>query len=533
MKAMANYRTISKYFLAGLALLLATQLQAKMPLGMNTNEVTHQDASAPFVDLFKMSLPFDESTRLTKGYIEYDENGWPTNLKGGVAGSNVIHWVPAGTIPDGNYTVLYEGEGQITYGDDARAVHSAPGRDIVQVRAGADRWIKITLVIRKSNPQNYIRNIRFLLPGGICANNPFKRVNSAAQCPGNFQSFEKYHKHLLFNPSYLNFMRPFKVIRMMNISGITRNHVTSWNALPRMEQATWAGSEGRRGVPLEVMVKLANKLNAAPWFNIPQEADDNLIRNYAQYVKKHLRPGLKPYLEYTNEAWNSAFSSAHYTKAMGLKQRLDVDRAQAGHKFYVKRSLEIFRIWQQVYGSHAPFTRVLGGWSANPRLTPILLKYMNAYQNIDAFAIAPYFFVHDRNLHQINSVSDVFKVMKDPKNPYSMDNVYNMLKRQKVETDKYKVKLIAYEGGQHLADMKAKSTKKGKNPFLIGANRANPMETFYIEFLNNWKQITGDQLFVAFSAPRPPQWFGSWGVKEYLNQPDNKAPKYRALKRFF
>mgnify|MGYP000507115025 FL=1 len=55
--------------------LLSMQAQAKMPIGINTNEVTHQDASAPFVDLFRMSLPFVESNRLTKGYVEYDNNG--------------------------------------------------------------------------------------------------------------------------------------------------------------------------------------------------------------------------------------------------------------------------------------------------------------------------------------------------------------------------------------------------------------------------------------------------------------------------
>jgi len=530
---MAHYRSLLLRCLGVLAVFASCQTQAKMPIGINTNEITHQDASAPFVDLFKMSLPFDESDRLTKGYIEYDTNGWPTNLKGGVAGAHVVHWVPAGTLPEGNYTVLYDGEGQITYGDDARAVHSAPGKDIVQVRAGQDQWFKITLVIRRSNPDNYIRNIRFLMPGGICANNPFQRVNSAKQCPGNYQSFEQYHQHILFNPDYLRFMRNFKVIRMMNISGITRNNVSSWNALPRMEQATWAGAEGRRGAPLEVMVKLANKLNARPWFNIPQEADNELVRQYAQYIKQHLRPHLKPYVEYTNEAWNSAFSSAAYTKTMGLKQRLDVDRAQAGHKFYVKRSLEIFRIWEQVYGTHQRFTRVLGGWSANPRLTPILLSYMNAYQHIDAFAVAPYFFVHQRNLHEVQSVPDVFRLLKDPKNPYSLDNVYNMLERQKVVTDKYNVKLIAYEGGQHLVAQGTRSTKDHPNPQLIGANRANPMETLYIEFLENWQRITGGQLFVAFSAPRPPQFFGSWGIKEYLNQPDAKSPKYRGIAHFF
>jgi len=537
MPTITNFRRTLIALLCGFSLLLSLQAHSKMPVGINTNEVTHQDASAPFVDLFKMSLPFAESNRLTKGYIEYDINGWPSNLKGGVAGSNVIHWVPAGTLPDGNYTVLYDGEGQLQYGADARAVHSGPGRDIVQVRAGADKWLKITLVIKRSNPNDYVRNIRFLLPGGICANNPFKRVNSAQQCPGNYQSFEQYHEHILFNPDYLNFMRRFKVIRMMNISGITRNKMSEWSQMPQMDHATWAGSEWNgirsRGVPLEVMVKLANKLNATPWFNIPQEADDNLIRQYAAYVKQHLRPHLKPYLEYTNEAWNSAFSSAAYTKEMGLKQGLDRDRAQAGHKFYVKRSLEIFRIWTQVYGTHQRFTRVIGGWSANPRLTPILLSYMGAHRQVDAFAVAPYFFIHQRNLHEVKSVPDVFRLLKDNKNPYSLDNVYNMLKRQRAETDKFGVRLIAYEGGQHLIAHGTKSTKDHPNPLLIGANRANPMEDIYVEFLTNWGRITGNQLFVTFSAPRPPQFFGSWGIKEYLNQPDAKAPKYRGIAHFF
>ena len=538
MPSTTNFRKMLTALLSLGSLLLIVQAQAKMPIGINTNEITHQDASAPFVDLFKMSLPFSESNRLTKGYIEYDANGWPSNLKGGVAGSNVVHWVPAGTLPDGNYTVLYDGEGQLFYGADAKAVRSSPGKDIVQVRAGADKWLKITLEIKRSNPQNYVRNIRFLLPGGICANNPYKRVNSAKQCPSNnYQSFEKYHKHILFNPDYLNFMRRFKVIRMMNISGITRNKMSAWNQMPGMQDATWAGSEWdgirSRGAPLEVMVKLANKLNAAPWFNIPQEADNDLVRRYAMYVKKHLRPNLKPYLEYTNEAWNSAFSSAVYTKDMGLKLGLDRDRAQAGHKYYVRRSLEIFNIWKQVYGTTKRFTRVIGGWSANPRLTPILLNYMGAHKQVDAFAIAPYFFVHQRNLHEVKSVPDVFRLLKDDRNPYSMNNVYKMLKRQKIETDKLGVKLIAYEGGQHLVAKGTRSTKDHPNPFLIGANRANPMETMYVEFLTNWRNITGGQLFVTFSAPRPPQFFGSWGIKEHLNQPDAKAPKYRGIARFF
>ena len=521
------------FFLA--ALLTSSHLYAggKPLLGMNTNEVMQVDSSVPFINLFKQALPFNESRRLTRGNISYDKDGWPRNLNGGVAGTNLIHWLPAGTIPEGNYTVLYDGEGTLKYGDDATLVSKTPGREIINIRSGADKFFKVTLSIIKSNPRNYLRNIRLLPSGGICANNPYQRVTNERACAGNYLSFEKHYDQILFNPDYLRFMRNFRVIRFMNMSGITRNSISSWNNMPRMSQATWAGKEGKRGAPLEVMVKLANKLNANPWFNIPHAADNNLVRQYALYVKKHLRPNLKPYIEYTNETWNGAFTQAHYTKTMGMQQHLDPNRAQAGHKFYVKRTLEVMRLWEQVYGGPQRITRVLAGFSASPKMTELLLKYMNAYQHIDAFAIAPYFYVHQRNLKGIKSVPDVFRLLKDPKNPYSLDNVYKMLEKQMKVVRKYKVKLIAYEGGQHLVAAGTHSTRDYPNPFLIGANRAHPMEKMYIEFLQNWGRITGNQLFTVFSSPRTYQFYGSWGIKEHINQPDNKAPKYRALKRFF
>ena len=525
--------TLSVVILFSLLSSLSLHAAGKPLLGINTNEVMQVDSSVPFINLFKQALPFRDSRGLTKGNIAYDNNGWPRNLNGGVAGTNLIHWLPAGTIPEGNYTVLYDGEGTLRYSDDAKLVSKSVGREIIRITSGSDKFFKVTLSIIKSNPKNYLRNIRLLPAGGICANNPFKRVLTARSCRGNYQAFETHYDKILFNPDYLNFMRDFKVIRFMNMSGITRNPITSWNRMPRMTQATWAGAEGVRGAPLEVMVKLANKLNAHPWFTLPHAADNNLVRQYASYVKQHLRPHLKPYIEYTNETWNGAFTQAHYTKTMGIKQRLDTNRAQAGHKFYVKRTLEIMRIWEQVYGGHQRITRVLSGFAASPKMTELLLKYMNAYQRIDAFAIAPYFYVHNRHLTQIKSVPDVFKLLRDPKNPYSLGNVYKMLEKQVAVTKKYKVKLIAYEGGQHLIAPKTRSIRDYPNPFLIGANRANPMEKAYIEYLQNWGRITGNGLMALFSAPKTYQFYGSWGIKEHINQPAHKAPKYRAIQRFF
>lgn len=529
---MINPRRYRWLFLVSL-LLFGRQTLASTPIGINTNEVMHLDSSVPFVNLFKMAAPFNETrSNLTRGKIEYDKNGWPRRLNGGQAGTHLLHWLPEGTLPEGVYTVLYDGEGQLTYEGDARVVHSAAGKELVEIKAGHDKFIQVSLIIKRSEPDNYLRNIRVLPPGGICADNPFKRVNSAAHCKGNFRSFAKHHEQILFNPDYLRFMRDFDLIRMMNISGITRNPMRHWHQMPRMKQATWAGREGVRGAPLEVMVKLANLLNKNAWFNLPHAADDDLVRRYANYLRQHLRPHLKIYIEYSNEAWNTAFTQTHYMKKMGRQLNLDPDPNQAGHKYYSQRAVEIFRIFEQVFGGTQRLVRVMGAWSANRYLTPVLMEHNNASRYVDALAIAPYFFVHQKVLNEIKSVPDVFRLLRDNKNPYSLENVYRMIRNQMALAKKYGVRLIAYEGGQHLTAPGTRSSRDHPNPFLIGANRAHPMEIIYVEFLNEWYRITNGGLFVAYSSPRTCQFYGCYGLKEHINQAATKAPKYRAIQRF-
>ena len=512
----------------------SSMVQAKLPVGMNTNEIQHVDSSAPFVNLFKMAMPFKDAKNLTHGNVTFDKDGWPRDLKGGKAGSYMIHWLPAGTLPEGQYTVLYDGEGQLAYEGDAKVIRSAPGKDIVEFRSGHDKFMQVALLIKRSEPSNYVRNIRVLMPGGICANNPFQRVDGANQCSGNYLSFEKHHEQIIFNPDFLKFMKDFKVIRMMNISGITRNPIKRWDQMPQMSKATWAGYEGTRGAPLAAMVKLANVLNKDPWFNLPHAADNNFVQQYALYIKRHLRPNLKAYIEYTNEAWNPGFSQMHYAKKMGTQLRLDADPNVAGQKFYSQRAVEIFKQFTQVFGDNQRLVRVMGAWSANRYMTPVVMEHKNAFKSVDVMAIAPYFFVHQKALGGVNSVPSVFALLKDDKkNPYSMNNVYKMIQTQMDMAKKYGVGLVAYEGGQHLTAPGTKSTRDHPNPFLIGANRVHPMEKFYIEFLQNWDRITNGGLFVAFSAPRTCQFYGCWGITEYLNQPVSKAPKYKALQRFF
>ena len=201
---------------------------SRSPMGSNTNEVLEFDSSVPFIDLFKASLPFREAAPyLTKGRVSYDRYGWPTSIPpGGQAGTRLISKLHEKAVPRGYYTVLYDGDGKLEYGLDAELVQSQKGRDVITLDPGKDKIYNAKLTIKSTNPHNPLRNIRVLPQGGICASNPFVRVHRATQCGRrDYLDFERHHEKIIFNPDYLNFMRHYKVVRFMNMSGITRNPI--------------------------------------------------------------------------------------------------------------------------------------------------------------------------------------------------------------------------------------------------------------------------------------------------------------------
>jgi hypothetical protein len=166
--------------LLGLVFLLIGSIQssivnaapnARSAMGINTNEIMDTVASIPFIDVFKTSLPFEEGRPwITKGKVDYDKHGWPKNLNGGQVGTRFLHQVPAKAVPDGNYTVLYDGEGMLTYSDDAKLIHREKGKDIISIvasRSGVKDELRVKLLIKHSNPKDYLRNVRVIMPGGI------------------------------------------------------------------------------------------------------------------------------------------------------------------------------------------------------------------------------------------------------------------------------------------------------------------------------------------------------------------------------
>ncbi|MGV6858429.1 MAG: hypothetical protein ACWA5X_05590 [bacterium] len=494
---------------------------SRSPIGMNVGSITDWSSNLPFVDLFKMSRPFSSA----HPQLELDEQGWVKRLKPREVGETYIAWNIDGLFPTGEYTVLYDGDGILKYGGGARMIKHKKGFDRINVNSMMGG---IHLKIVKTNARDPVRNIRVLLPGGICKGEPQSRVETASQCPeGDYLSFRKHYKELIFNPDFLRFMSSFSVLRFMDFMRINNSEVVHWSDRTPLDHASWAVESG---APVEIMVELANQTNRDPWFTMPHQADDNYVRQFARYTREHLKPGLKAYVEYSNEAWNGAFKQFRYMIEKGQALKLDNNEYQAGFKYYSKRAVEIFKIWEQEMEDNSRLVRVMSGQAANAYIPELSLKYEEAYKHTDAIAIAPYFGGYlgapDKHTEKM-SIYDLFKELRSTALPQSIE----WMKAVGHIAKKYKVDMIAYEGGHHLTGITGAENNRKLNKLFDKADKNPQMRTLYERYFNEWKKA-GGKLFVYYSAPSKSTKWGRWGITESLYEPRDEAPKYDAVLDF-
>ena len=361
------------------------------PLGTNLAAVNFFATQVPFIDQFKSSAPWTSgsATAWSDGRsLDLDSDGWIRSLQPGQIARTLMLRGP-GVYPSGKYVVLYDGAGTLEYvfGWRKVAAESTPGRDVVEA-IGTEG--NLGLYITAIDAASPLRNIRVLLPGGICGSEAFVRVAAASDCPGNFRSFEQVYDTLIFNPQFLERTRQYKVLRFMEwMETNFENQDGTWADRPRLADARWTA---QGGVPLEAMIALANRLNAYPWFSMPHRANDDYVRNFAQTVRDQLDPALKVYFEYSNETWNAGFPAGVYAaeqaRALGIAAP---DDYTSRIRFHARRAPQIFDIWTAVFGGNTRLMRVLGGQSVSTYLSEVVASFENAYQKADAIGLNAYF----------------------------------------------------------------------------------------------------------------------------------------------
>jgi hypothetical protein len=332
-----------------------------------------------------------------------------------------------------------------------------------------------------------------------------------------------------FNPAFVDRLQNYRAIRFMNwMLGQSNNNImqTHWSERPTPDAARWTS----RGVPVEIMVELANQLHADPWFTIPHLADDDYVRRFAQTAAQLLDPTLKVYVEHSNEVWNNGYPQARYAQQRGLELGLSTNPVEAQTRYHALRSRQIFGIFEEVFPPDR-LVRVLGSFVANPAVTQTALSFRDTRAHTDAIAIAPYFGIQPTDLGRVRSMS-VDSLLRDLE-ATAIPSVMNQVRQHVTIGRQSQIPVIAYEGGQHLVTWNAGAMQGDQTleALFNAVNRDQRFGALYSRYLQNWSDVGGG-LFMHYTNCNGYGLFGRFGSLEYINQPRSEAPKYDALQRW-
>jgi hypothetical protein len=497
------------------ALALAAPAAGGTSLGTNLVGVTDFNGNLAFSNLMRQARPFC-SQRLFGSFcqgepLNLDAHGYPTSLPADTVARTIVV-ADSGLIPEGRYRARWAGTGAIEIPFGVAQLESQDANSAIfeiTPMPGTPLELRITA----TDPGDHLRGLRLLLPG---------RQNGS--------------RTEMFNPAYLDLLRPFRSLRFMDWGRTNSSRVADFSGRAHVGDVTYATDSG---VPLEIMVDLANTLDADPWFNVPTRATNDYVRQMAALVDRCLEPGLVPRVEYSNETWNSAFDQFTYTEDQGERLGLAPgDRFVAGLRFTAHRTLTIWDIWAATLGDR-PYRRVIASQSANTFTGETELTYRrragepSAGQRADEYAIAPYFTVPglddpDR-LTELRSLT--VKELLDRAAADVDGRIQNELAANRALVDEFGINLAAYEGGQHLVGAAGNQDDGRLTDKLIAANRTSRIGLIYSRYLERWRRTAGGT-FDHFTDVTIPSKFGSWGSVESLLQDPATAPKLQALKAF-
>ncbi len=525
------------------------------PLGINTESVKPWAPQIFFVDTFKRSLPwisnnFPYDYTWNSGVpIPMDSEGYPLEIPYTPPGggpdqivSTVIFDGLQGKYPSGNYTLIFEGTGIVQlFGASGFQQFTNAGTYTVNVDSYSNPYL--FLQIAQSQVSDHVRNIRLILPG-----------------------YENVYETEPLYPPTMDLLRPFSTIRFMqtqvtnggeypcdnSVSATSEDCVKAWENRTTTTNQTQAGS---RGVALEYLIDIANTTDNDIWLCIPHGASDDYVRQFAGLVRDRLEPGLKAYIELSNELWNYSgpYPQSLWARNSGLVLGLDTDPETARKKFVAKRVAEVLKIFEDEFINQTHrLVKVMPGFSGIPSSNQDLLGYLNDETlnphgiEVDALAVAAYigYPVAGETLHQgLENTITVDQILDLAEDEISIDrpsilypgemifSVKTLVSQIRQITDNHGITLIAYEGGQHLVELNGWGNNIDFGNKLVDANRHNRFYDIITDLLNVWYQEAGQEgsfMHYTFLYKATPEW-GSWGALEYTEQPLSEAHKYRAL----
>ena len=494
----------------------AQSYKLRSAVGTNLAAVEYWSSQLPFVDVMKSSSAWvsgDKDTWDNKQAIAVDADGWVRSLAPGQIARTLMLRAIGGNYPAGQYVVRYKGQGTLGFAGSVVVLARKPGEILLQVTPDAEGLL---VNLEATSPGDYLRDIQVTLPGGVCEGDPFRHAASASQCRRQrFLAYADHARDILFNPVFLERLRAYSVLRFMDWMRTNNSQEGAWQERVLPSHRTWTTP---KGVPVEVMVELANRLDAHPWFTLPHLADAAYARSFALAVKAGLERSLRVNVEHSNEVWNGLFSQAR-----GMTPEL-----------HAQRSRMLGEVFKGVLGADRVMA-ILGAQAASPatavRAIDSLKALHGAALGIDAIAIAPYFGLTPDPMEAEKFAAMTLDELFAHVRTVSLPGSAATMKAYRTLANAHGLRLVSYEGGQHLVGILGAENNERLTALFLAFNRDARIRQMYLDNLAAWKDA-GGELFVHFTdAGRYDKW-GSWGALEYISQPRAAAPKFDALHSF-
>ncbi len=480
----------------------------KPRMGVNVAGLNYWNTELPFVDLMRMSGDWqlwraDANQPVKDAKPEVDARGWLRALPEGLVA--MLPLAAQSHVPDSRrapWVVRFEGRGEIDFVGALRVVQRAPQRLECEFVAQTplpdpSLWLRITRI----DAGDPLRNIRIFKPGteGQASSNPW-------------------------DAGFIARWSAWAALRCMDLTATNNSSLARWSERPLPEDRTFAP----KGLPLELVVDLANRCQAGPWLCMPHRADDDYLRRAATLVSERLDPRLRVWVEHSNEVWNPDYEQSAYASQQGLAQALGKDANVARWRWHAKRSREIFAIWSQPFGSTQRLIRVLGTQSVNAWGTRQLLDDA-VIESTDALAVSAYLWLTPRG----DSNPSAAEVARWPLERVfdhfgtELDALEQRLAEHRRWCARNGLLLVGYEAGQHAVGVGEVAVRDAALERLFAqANRDERMGVIYRRLFDRWEDAEGD-LLCHFSGVGPPSRWGHWGLLEHHDDDPNARPKYR------
>ncbi|MCA2011889.1 hypothetical protein LCM17_10365 [Cereibacter sphaeroides] len=529
--------------------------EGRRALGINTAEVVGWSTELPFLDVARSATEWvghtgdgwggmSEAELFASGAL--DQDGWVVDFPRGLRkiSTFVLQELPEGmTSAAGTWHVTWEGSAylgfqgavrNVRYGDNSATFDYIPGQGGVLIEFNRGTMRNLSVV--------HERNL------------------------------ERFAQGEIFNPDWLARVGDMEILRFMDWMRTNNSTLEHWADRPQVSDYSWA----RRGVPLEIMIRLANETGAEPWFTLPHLADEDYVTNFATMVRDQLDPSLRGWFEFSNEVWNWSFTQADWAEQSA---RARWNRDWAWVQFGAVHAAEVMRQIDAVYeGEEARRVRVLGlftGWigleqdmlnapdyiAEDPanrppheffdvvavtgyfsgemhteEKSPLIHEWIDASHaaaeqagraaGLSGSALTDYVTAHRFDQAVELAVQDLI----DGSVSGNVDNsVRDLIDRTLTYhagvAAEYGLGLVMYEGGTHVVLSPSEHGDEEMAAFFEALNYSDAMGQVYDVLLEGWQSLTPAPFVAYMDVGRPSIW-GGWGHLRHL---DDDTARWRSL----